>query len=49
MKISQIAETLDYADASAFTRAFRRWSGTMPSLLRERYQEANADPVESFP
>ncbi len=28
MKLSQIAETLDYADASAFTRAFRRWSGT---------------------
>ena len=49
MKISQIAETLDYADASAFTRAFRRWSETTPSLWRERYQEANADPVESFP
>jgi len=38
MKLSQIAETLDYADASAFTRAFRRWSGTTPSLWRERYQ-----------
>ena len=42
MKLSQIAETLDYADASAFTRAFRRWSGTTPSLWRERYQQANA-------
>jgi AraC-like DNA-binding protein len=49
MKLSQIAETLDYADASAFTRAFRRWSGTTPSLWRERYQEANANPVGSFP
>jgi len=38
MKLSQIAETLNYADASAFTRAFRRWSGTTPSLWRERYQ-----------
>jgi len=38
IKLSQIAETLDYADASAFTRAFRRWSGTIPSLWRERYQ-----------
>ena len=26
-----IAAMLDYADASAFTRAFRRWSGTTPS------------------
>jgi len=42
MKLSQIAETLDYADASAFTRAFRRWSGITPSLWRERYQQANA-------
>ena len=37
MKLSQIAETLDYADASAYTRAFRRWSGTTPSLWREQY------------
>lgn len=42
MKLSQIAETLDYADASAFTRAFRRWSGMTPSVWRERYQQANA-------
>ena len=42
MKLSQIAETLDYADASAFTRAFRRWSGMTPSLWRERYQQTNA-------
>jgi len=38
IKLSQIAETLDYADASAFTRAFRRWSGMTPSVWRERYQ-----------
>jgi AraC-like DNA-binding protein len=32
--VSQIAATLDYADASSFTRAFRRWSGTTPAQWR---------------
>jgi AraC-like DNA-binding protein len=32
--ISQIAEALDYADASAFTRAFRRWTKTTPAAWR---------------
>jgi AraC-like DNA-binding protein len=32
--VSQIAATLRYADASAFTRAFRRWSGTTPARWR---------------
>lgn len=32
--ISQIAEALDYADASAFTRAFRRWTETTPAAWR---------------
>lgn len=32
--IAQIAEALGYADPSAFTRAFRRWSGTTPSQWR---------------
>ena len=34
MDVAQIAELLDYADASAFTRAFRRWSGTTPARWR---------------
>ncbi len=34
MEVSQIAAALDYADASAFTRAFRRWSGTTPARWR---------------
>jgi AraC-like DNA-binding protein len=34
MDIAQIAAMLDYADASAFTRAFRRWSGTTPARWR---------------
>jgi AraC-like DNA-binding protein len=34
MEVRQIAAVLDYADASAFTRAFRRWSGTTPAAWR---------------
>jgi len=34
MDVGQIAVLLDYADASAFTRAFRRWSGTTPARWR---------------
>jgi AraC-like DNA-binding protein len=34
MDVSQIAAMLDYADASSFTRAFRRWSGTTPAQWR---------------
>jgi AraC-like DNA-binding protein len=36
LDVKQIAATLDYADASAFTRAFHRWSGTTPSEWRSR-------------
>jgi AraC-like DNA-binding protein len=36
MKVSQIAASLDFADASAFTRAFRRWSGTTPAVWRSK-------------
>jgi AraC-like DNA-binding protein len=34
MEVTQIAASLDYADTSAFTRAFRRWSGTTPGRWR---------------
>jgi len=34
LEVGQIAKALDYADASAFTRAFRRWSGTTPGQWR---------------
>ena len=33
-EIKQIAVILEYADASAFARAFRRWSGITPSQWR---------------
>ena len=36
LDITGIAAALDYADASAFTRAFRRWSGTTPAAWRAR-------------
>ena len=41
MEVGQIAAALDYADASAFTRAFRRWSGTTPGQWREIQKRSN--------
>jgi AraC-like DNA-binding protein len=41
MDVNQIAVALDYADASAFTRAFRRWSGTTPAQWRENRKAAS--------
>ncbi len=35
-EVGEIAELLDYASASAFTRAFRRWSGTTPAAWRAK-------------
>jgi AraC-like DNA-binding protein len=34
--VSRVANVLNYADSSAFTRAFRRWSGTTPAQWRVR-------------
>lgn len=36
MDVRQIALLLGYADASAFTRAFRRWSGATPASWRAK-------------
>lgn len=38
MQLFRIAEVLDYSEASAFTRAFKRWSGVSPSLWRTNSQ-----------
>ena len=38
--VGHIADLLDYADTSAFARAFRRWSGTTPLRWRKRGQPA---------
>jgi AraC-like DNA-binding protein len=40
--VGHIAYILDYADTSAFARAFRRWSGTSPSRWRTRIQRVSA-------
>lgn len=37
--ITQIAASLGYAETSAFSRAFRRWSGATPVERRRRSQE----------
>ncbi|MDX1431387.1 MAG: AraC family transcriptional regulator [Gammaproteobacteria bacterium] len=34
--MAEIASAIDYADASAFTRAFKRWAGTTPQKWREQ-------------
>ena len=43
MSLTDIAATLGYADASAFTRAFRRWTRGLPSAWRA----AHSAPRES--
>ena len=41
MQLNQIAAMLNYSDASAFSRAFRRWSGMTPALWREQSHQAD--------
>jgi AraC-like DNA-binding protein len=38
VEVSRIADMLGYADASAFTRAFRRWSGMPPARWRAEHR-----------
>jgi AraC-like DNA-binding protein len=40
LQISGIAASLGYARASAFTRAFRRWSGATPAAWRAQHRRA---------
>ena len=37
LEVRRIADLLGYADASAFTRAFRRWSGSTPAQWRTQH------------
>lgn len=39
VSLTQIAAALGYSEASAFTRAFRRWSGQTPTAWREGRHE----------
>jgi AraC-like DNA-binding protein len=47
--IGRITEMLSYADSSAFTRAFRRWSGTTPGRWRVRGQSTSAIAAPATP
>jgi AraC-like DNA-binding protein len=38
LPLSQIAEVLNYSEVSAFSRAFRRWSGQPPSVWRSNHR-----------
>ncbi len=40
MAITDIAGVLEYADASAFTRAFRRWTNLSPAAWRAQARAA---------
>ena len=40
MAVTDVALTLGYADTSAFTHAFRRWTGMAPSQWREELEAA---------
>jgi AraC-like DNA-binding protein len=46
LPISQIAWLLGYAEISAFTRAFQRWTGMVPSAARAQLSEADGLPAE---
>ena len=43
--VNEIAASLDYADASAFIRAFRRWTGTTPGDWRDTRAQARRRSV----
>ena len=40
MALGQVAAVLQYSELSAFTRAFRRWSGQTPSAWRSAHSRA---------
>ncbi len=45
MPLGEIAGALHYADLSAFSRAFRGWTGVAPSAWRLSMQRENGDPA----
>jgi AraC-like DNA-binding protein len=45
LSISQIAWLLGYQEASAFTHAFRRWTGMTPGMMRSQSQAVAVDQM----
>ncbi len=48
LDVGGIAGALGYSDASAFTRAFRRWSATTPAAWRMRRTEGHGEPAAAY-
>jgi len=44
MALSHVAAVLRYSEPSAFTRAFRRWSGQSPSAWRSSHPQVRKSP-----
>ncbi|MBB4041776.1 AraC-like DNA-binding protein [Microvirga flocculans] len=44
MELNQVAAVLKYSELSAFTRAFRRWSGQTPSAWRMSHSRLRKTP-----
>ncbi|MBF9196965.1 AraC family transcriptional regulator [Microvirga sp. BT290] len=42
--LNQVAAALGYSEASAFTRAFRRWSGRTPTAWRAEQRQSALEP-----
>jgi AraC-like DNA-binding protein len=49
LPLKQIAEVLNYADLSGFTRAFQRWSGQPPSAWRRSHWDFAGWPRRRSP
>jgi AraC-like DNA-binding protein len=49
MPAGEIAAVLHYADSSAFSRAFKEWSGTSPREWRQAIKRANAGTATKSP
>lgn len=45
IEVREIAEMLHYSDASAFTKAFKRWSGTTPAKWRVKHRQKHNSSI----
>ena len=45
LTMTQVATVLDYSEATAFTRAFRRWSGMAPMHWRANHPQPGQKPL----